>query len=266
MSGDQGRRRIALQEAAPRSRVRVFFDIDGTLLLTDGAGRVAIRAALERVYGTSGSSDGYSFHGKTDPQIVVELISGAGLEEEEIRRRMHAVWPVYLERLERELSLRQAEDRITVLPGVADLLEALEKREEVSLGLLTGNVEEGARLKLAAAGVTAAFEVGAFGSDSEDRSEVARVALERSRSADGATSRAMVVVGDTPEDIACAHAVGALAVAVATGRHGVEELVEAGADATFADLSDTGRVVDCLLSLSRTRGASAGAAGDGGTR
>ena len=88
--------------------VRVFFDIDATLLLTDGAGRAALRTALRTVYGMSGRLEGYTFHGKTDPQIVVELLAGFGLEDREIRDRMPSMWPVYLEALQRELETRRA--------------------------------------------------------------------------------------------------------------------------------------------------------------
>ncbi len=231
-------------------KVRVFFDIDGTLLVTDGAGRAALRTALEVTFGTAGRLSDYVFHGKTDPQIVLELLSSAGVEERKIRRRMPALWPIYLEALGRELDARRATGRITLLPGVAELLAALERREEVGLGLLTGNIEEAARLKLAAAGLTSRFAVGGYGSDSELRVEVARVALERDRAASGSDNPpAAVVVGDTPEDVACAHAVEARSVAVATGRHGVAELGATGADAVFGDLSDTERVVRCLLAL-----------------
>ncbi len=236
----------------------MFFDIDGTLLLTDGAGRVAIAAALEAVFGTSGPLDGYTFHGKTDPQIVVELMGAAGLDERDVRARLPEVWPVYLESLERGLEVRRREGRITVLPGIAALLAALEERRGVSLGLLTGNIEPGARLKLAAAGVPWKFDVGGYGSDSELRSEVARTAVSRCRESAGEPAE-VVVVGDTPEDVACARAVNARAVAVATGRHGVAELEQAGADAVFEDFSDTEAALHCILSL-------AGAAGNGGGR
>lgn len=238
-------------------RVRVFFDIDGTLLLTDGAGRVALRTAMEAVYGTSGRLDGYHFHGKTDPQIVMELMTGAGLELDEVRSRLPDVFAAYVERLELELDARRGSGRIYLLPGVLELLDALERRDDVVLGLLTGNLEEGARLKLAAAKVRWVFDVGAYGSDAAERNEIARIAVDRCRSrwGEGAPG-AVVVVGDTPEDVACARAVGGFAVAVATGRHGFAELEEAGADAVFADLGDTRAVVERILSFAdaSTRG------------
>jgi phosphoglycolate phosphatase-like HAD superfamily hydrolase len=254
-----------LEKAATPIRVRVFFDIDGTLLYTDGAGRVAIRGALEAVYGTSGPIDGYIFHGKTDPRIVVELMTAAGLEEPEVRRRLPEVWPVYLELLERELAVRRRAGRVTLLPGIVELLAALASRPDVVLGLLTGNIEGGARLKLEAAGLGSTFGVGGFGSDSEDRAEVARAALSRCVRM-GGEEPAAVVLGDTPEDIACARAIDAFAVAVATGRHKVDELLESGADAVFEDFGDTEAVLSCILSLAGVEGASAGAAGDGGDR
>ncbi len=241
-------------------RLRVFFDIDGTLLVTDGAGRAALCAALESVYGTSGELADYTFHGKTDPQIVLELMGAAGLEEGEIRRRMPSVWPVYLAALARELEMRRAAGRIRLLPGVAELLAALESRQGVLLGLLTGNIESGARLKLEAAGVAARFGLGGFGSDSELRTEIARIAVARSRSASGTRNGPLshVVVGDTPEDVACARAAEAHAVAVATGRHGLAELKGAGADAVFEDLRDTGRVLACIYALAGADGTFAG--------
>lgn len=244
--------------------IRVFFDIDGTLLYTDGAGRAALRTALEVVYGTAGPIAGYYFHGKTDPQIVFELMSGAGIAGDEIHRRLPSMWPVYLEALRRELEARRAAGRITTLPGVTELLAALDGRDDIALGLLTGNIEEAARLKLAAAGITSAFDVGGFGSDSEDRSGIARIAVERSRRS--GRPEAFVVVGDTPEDIACAHAVNARAVAVATGRHGLAELERAGADAVFEDLRDTEEVLGCILSMAAPASVSGADASDDGSR
>jgi phosphoglycolate phosphatase-like HAD superfamily hydrolase len=246
--------------------VRIFFDIDATLLLTDGAGRAALRAALEVVYGSRGQLDGYLFHGKTDPQIVVELLEGSGMDEAEIRERMPAMWPVYLEALQRELDERRSTRRIKILPGVAELLAELDGAEGVSLGLITGNIEAAARMKLAAAGVKTRFAVGGYGSDAEVRSEIARIALDRSRSRLEWNSGedVVVVVGDTPEDIACARCLGGRAVAVATGRHSVEELEQAGADVVFSDFGDTGAVLNGILH--RPAAGTSGVTDSGGDR
>ena len=229
-------------------RTLILFDIDGTLLLTDGAGRSALRSALLQIFGVSGPCDVYDFHGKTDPQIVFDLMSAGGLERDEIERRLPELWPVYVSALERELEVRQQGDSVTLLPGVGELLEVLESRADVLLGLLTGNIEQGARLKLAAAGVTTKFQVGGFGSDSPVRMEIARIAAARAESAGYQAGRtAVVVVGDTPVDVACGRELSGRAVAVATGRHGPEELADAGADAVFEDFRNTADVVSSLL-------------------
>ena len=238
------------------AEVLILFDIDGTLLLTDGAGRTAFRHALQQVYGTTGSLSGYQFHGKTDPQIVMELMASVGLAVHEVEKRLDELWPLYVRRLALELDLRRRAGRITVLPGVPALLAALERRGDVVLGLLTGNVEPAARLKLAAAGIATAFAVGGFGSDSPVRAEIARVAVSRARAVHGGALDAIgiVVVGDTPYDVACARAVGGRAVAVATGRHTAAELTAAGADEVFDDFRDTARVLAGILGAGTSLG------------
>lgn len=227
----------------------VLFDIDCTLLLTNGAGRAALRFALIEIFGTTGPVEGYDFHGKTDPRIVFDLLGAAGVDADEIRSGLVELWPVYLAALERELEIRRRKGAITVLPGVAELLAALEARSGVLLGLLTGNVEAGARLKLEAAGLQNHFAVGGFGSDSPIREEIAQIAVARARSTVGSRAEGaqVVVVGDTPEDVACAHALQGRAVAVATGRHPVEELADAGADVVFEDFRNTPEVISGLL-------------------
>jgi phosphoglycolate phosphatase-like HAD superfamily hydrolase len=176
------------------------------------------------------------------------------------------LWPVYLEALEVELEVRRAEGRIALLPGIAELLEILEGMAGISLGLLTGNIEEAAKLKLASAGVKTRFDICAYASDAEVRSEIARIALERSRSREEGAEPMAVVVGDTPEDIACARVMNAKSVAVATGRHRVEELEEAGADDVFSDFSDTEAVLSSILAPLTADGAHDGATGIGGTQ
>jgi phosphoglycolate phosphatase-like HAD superfamily hydrolase len=128
-----------------------------------------------------------------------------------------------------------------VMPGIRELLEQLHRRSDVALGLLTGNFEEGARIKLAYFDLWKYFPIGAFGGDSADRNELVPVALRRARDrgvGDIPVSR-VLVVGDTPHDVACAHAVGAVAIAVATGGYSVDRLRETGAEYVFKDLSDT---------------------------
>ena len=225
----------------------VLFDIDGTILWTDGAGRRAIHAALREVFGGIGPSD-YWFDGKTDRQIVRDLMRHEGHGDAHIDARMEELLRRYVGHLEREL--RAPEQPPRLLPGVPELLDALEARDDVVLGLLTGNLVEGARAKLDAVGVDFdRFVVGAFGSDHELRPELPEIARRRAvahlgREVPGHDVR---VVGDTPADLACGRAIGARAVGVATGRYPVEELARHEPAAVFATLEDTARVVEALV-------------------
>jgi phosphoglycolate phosphatase len=205
----------------------VLFDIDGTILWTDGAGRRAVHRALEEVFGAS-APNGHEFDGKTDPQIVRELMRLAGMRAE----------------------LGDADHADKVYPGVAPLLDALEARDDVLLGLLTGNVRDGAMVKLAAVGIAhARFRVGAFGSDHADRPELPAIARERAERVLGGpvAGRDVVVIGDTPADMGCGRGIGARAIGVATGRYSEDDLRACGAAAVFADLSDTTAVVRAIM-------------------
>lgn len=225
----------------------VLFDIDGTLLLSDGAGRRAIHRALREVFGTTGPAD-YFFDGKTDPQIVRELMRLAGHADERIDADMTRLLTRYVDCLHEELVAPG--HRAYTLPGVPQLLDALEANRSVILGLLTGNVEVGARAKLEAAGLDPLrFRVGAFGSDHEQRPELPAIARERTRRQLGLdlTGDAIVVIGDTPADLTCGKALGASAIGVATGRHSVDDLQRHDPLAVFADLSDTEAVTRAIL-------------------
>jgi phosphoglycolate phosphatase-like HAD superfamily hydrolase len=225
----------------------VLFDIDGTILWSDGAGKRAMTEALTTVFGTAGDPR-YRYDGKTDRQIVRELMRGAGHEDDHIDRHMPSLLSRYLDGLRRELA--GGERRIELLPGVVELLDALEARDDVVLGLLTGNLEDGARAKLGAAGLQFdRFRINAFGSDHEHRPELPAVAQQRAREALGihVEGERIVVIGDTPADIDCGRALGARAIAVATGRYSVEELRAHEPAAVFEDLGDTDAVVEAIL-------------------
>ena len=225
----------------------VLFDIDGTILWTDGAGRRAIHAALRDVFGGVGPADSW-FDGKTDRQIVRELMRHEGHDDARIDADMEELLRCYVENLEREV--RSPEHRSSLLPGVLPLLDALERRDDVILGLLTGNLVEGARVKLASVGIDFdRFAVGAFGSDHEQRPELPAIAQRRAaarlgRELPGADVR---VVGDTPADLTCGLSIGARAIGVATGRYSVAELESHSPAAVFETLADTTRVVEALV-------------------
>ena len=239
----------AMGEArTPRQRrFLVLFDIDGTLLLTDGAGRRAIHRALIEVFGVTGPRDHW-FDGKTDPQIVRELMRVVGHGDEHIDDRMERLLERYVELLHEELRDRPHNAR--PLPGVIELLDVLAARDDVILGLLTGNLAGGARAKLAAVGIDPdRFLVGAYGSDHELRPELPAIAQRRALELLGVevVGEAIVVIGDTPADIECGRGVGARAIGVATGRYDTQALAAYGAAAVFEDLSDTEAVVRAIV-------------------
>lgn len=216
----------------------VLFDIDGTLLSTDGAGRRALEEALLEVYGTAGPIEEHGFSGKTDPQIARELLGAAGVPAGEIESGTGRLWRCYCGRLETEL----ARGRPRVHSGVLELLDRIEDDGmEVLPGLLTGNIEPGARYKLEAAGIGFdRFRVGAFGSDHADRDRLPAVAAERAAVCLGRRVPAdrLVIVGDTPRDIACGKAHGARTVAVSTGNYSAGDLAAHGPDELLETLED----------------------------
>jgi len=230
----------------------VLFDIDGTLLWTDGAGRRAIHRALLDAAGTAGAIATYRFDGKTDPQIVRELLASGGHPHAESPDQIAAVCERYVELLGEELERAAGSARL--MPGVAALLAALEAHEAAGralVGLLTGNLKRGAELKLRAAGVDPSrFAIGAYGSDSGRRPELPPIAAERARQRTGRpfAGADVAIVGDTPDDVACGRPFGARSVAVATGYYDVATLRATGATHVFETLADTPTVLDALLS------------------
>ena len=224
----------------------VLFDIDGTLLTASGAGRRALDQALRDVYGTAGPIDAYDFRGGTDPQIIRDLLRQAGLGEEAIAADEVAVYLRYEAQLEAEIGDGRG---VTVYPGVRELLEMLAARDDVVVGLLTGNIEAGARIKLRPTGLWPHFRLGAFGSDDADRTRLPLVAANRAERLVGRVFRGpdTVIIGDTPRDIGCARAFGAKAIAVATGWHSIEDLTAHRPDHVFADLSDGELALTAML-------------------
>jgi phosphoglycolate phosphatase len=230
------------------TRKLVLFDIDGTILLTAGAGRRAIVAALADEVRDTSAFAGIRFDGKTDPQIVAEMLAAAGQPEPRESPRVRAVCERYVGFLARELELPTT--RTTLMPGVPGLLDRLEAEPGVVLGLLTGNLMAGAALKLRSGGIAPdRFRVGAYGSDAAHRPDLPLIAARRAESLFGRMPRGaeVVIIGDTPADIACGAGIGARALGVATGAYSVTDLAACGPHAVFEDLSRTDAVVEAIL-------------------
>lgn len=218
-----------------------LFDIDGTLLRTDGVGRRAVARALEAHFGRAFAFDAVSFSGKTDPQILREVLTLGGVPDAD------AHLPALLDAFEQHMHATITPARITVLPGVRGLLDRLAARGDVVLALLTGNLESTAFAKLRAADLAHHFAFGAFGSDHERRQALPAVALARAEQHLGHRFDPVrvVVVGDTEHDVACARVIGARAVAVATGHHDRAALEAHAPDVLLDSCEDA----DALLAL-----------------
>jgi phosphoglycolate phosphatase-like HAD superfamily hydrolase len=227
------------------ARRLVLFDIDGTLLSAKGVSARAIREALRQHFGCEGGLDGYDYSGKTDPQIVRELMRAAGLDDPGIDRRMAETLATYHGRLCASLHPEHVEAK----PGVVALVRALAARSEVTLGLLTGNLEPCARLKVEPLGLNPFFPFGAFGSDHEDRYALPELAVRRAfeRTGHRFAGKNVVVVGDSVHDVLCGRSIGVRAVAVATGVTSPERLAAHGPDALLADFLDLDRSLLAIL-------------------
>jgi phosphoglycolate phosphatase-like HAD superfamily hydrolase len=226
--------------------VRLFlFDIDGTLVTARGAGRTAFGRALLKTYETTGPIEDYDFRGRTDQRIVWDLMRAAAVDDARIAAGMPACFEAYVAELE---ALIGDGARVSVMPGVVPLVRALAGRHDAVVGLLTGNIEPGARVKLRPTGLLDLFRVGAFGSDDLDRRRLPAIACERAHRLTGRrfAFEEVTIIGDTPLDVDCARACGAVAVAVATGFHPAEELQACGPDHFFVDFSDVETTLTAL--------------------
>jgi phosphoglycolate phosphatase len=212
----------------------VLFDIDGTILVTGGAGGAAWQRAFDELHGVEANVAEHTDAGMTDPEIAEivfrEVIGREGSAEE----RARAI-AAYLRHLPDTVAESQG---YRVMPGIEPLLDRLID-EGVLLGLVTGNIEAAAHVKLSRAGLNRFFSFGGYGSDSRDRTELTKTALRRAElvSGGGLGDGACFAVGDTPRDVMAGHGAGIRVVGVATGSYGVEELREAAADWAIKDVT-----------------------------
>jgi phosphoglycolate phosphatase-like HAD superfamily hydrolase len=223
----------------------VLFDIDGTLLSAGGISARSLGQVLREVFGTDGYNEDYDYSGKTDPQIVRELMRGAGFDDATIDKRLPETLSLYTACLLD--SLRP--EHVAPKPGVAPLVAALARKPHVSLGLLTGNLEPCARTKLRPLGLNGAFAFGAYGSDHEDRYRLPPVAVKRALEHTGRRfdGKEVIIVGDSVHDVRCGRSLGVRAVAVATGRTSREVLAAEDPDALVVDFSDVTASLRAIL-------------------
>lgn len=225
----------------------VLFDIDETMVYSDGVGRRAMEAALRQVFDKDVDATGHSMSGKTDPQICYELLTAMGYSIEEIKEKLPLAFKIYLELLEREI---EGSGRIRLHSGVVELLQELEKHPDCELGLLTGNIEEGARLKLKPFDLNGYFVFGAFGSDSANRNDLPLFAHKRATEVLGKefTREEIVIIGDAVNDVLCAKGYGVRCIITATGKTPKETLAELKPDYLFDSLCDTQTVMQAIFS------------------
>ena len=225
----------------------VLFDIDGTLLNSGGVGRASMQRALAEVFGSAGNPS-YRYDGKTDKQIVRDTMRLEGHSDEHIDSRMETLIGLYLDGL--RTGVKSGKFHVRPLDGVVELLDALEARKDVVLGLLTGNVEPGARVKLSAAGIDPdRFRINAFGSDHELRPQLPAIAQRRASETLGLdiAGERLIVIGDTPADIDCGRSLGAKAIGIASGHYSVEQLEAHDPYAVFPSLKNTQQVLESIL-------------------
>jgi phosphoglycolate phosphatase-like HAD superfamily hydrolase len=229
----------------------LLFDIDGTLVLTGGAGSRAMTSAFAELFSVHDAFRSIDMPGRTDTWILSDAFALHGVDAATAQySRFH---DVYLKHLAIELDKPHA--RKMVMPGVRPLLEALSQRDDVYLALLTGNFEAAARAKLEYFDLWRYFACGAFGDAAPDRNGLLPKALARVAACGGPSiaPRDAIVIGDTPLDVACAAHSGARCIGVATGSYAVAQLRDAGADVVFEDLSETRRVLEAIDDLQSHR-------------
>ena len=227
----------------PSDRRLLLFDIDGTLITSGGAGQQALKDAMSARFGVVEDLQGVSLAGSTDANIAVQLLRRHGLDPEP--ENIAALLDEYLTHLPSRMTERNG----FLMPGIISLLEELHTKPEAVLGLLTGNVERGAKIKLTHYGVWHFFEFGAYADDHHDRNELGKFAQARALAKHGEEfpPERIYVIGDTPRDIECGRAIGAQTVAIATGQYSVDELSVYKPDHLFEDFSDTAAVVQVLI-------------------
>jgi len=228
-----------------KPRKLIFFDIDGTLINTNGVGGRAMLSALEATFGKRFERKNVSFAGRTDRAIIQDLIIANNVFVPDLEEAFHDIFSIFPE----HLTLAAKIAKPLVLPGIQDLLAALRKLPSIGMGLVTGNIMTGAHTKLRLANIQPGqFRFGAFGSDFSDRNDLPPLALSRAAHYFGVSFQPTeaLIIGDTPADIECAKMNGIPALAVGTGWHSMETLAENNPEYLLPDLSDLKKVLSLI--------------------
>lgn len=217
-------------------RKLLLFDIDGTLLHSKGASREAKALAMETVFGTAANVRTHSFGGKTDWRILREVLEPHGVTGLEIGQKMPTFERIFAENMTRIIPNFD----VQALPGATELMEYLGQRDDIMSGIVTGNTSLTAPVKLKAAGFNPAiFEVGAYGSEADDRNELPKLALDRAiaKARHEIAPKDVIIIGDTVMDVLAARAIGGLSVTVFTGFEDKDALIASNPDYMLEDLT-----------------------------
>jgi phosphoglycolate phosphatase len=228
-----------------------LFDIDGTLLLTAHAGMRAFSRAMNHIFDIPADYKTIRPDGKTDPLIARELLTQFGRKDLWQEPCRHEFYATYLDYLGEEMDHALAEGSLRILPGVVELLAKLATQSDFALGLVTGNIEEGAWLKLKKAGLTGYFSFGGFGSDSEDRTLLIQEGIRRgAQKIAPAEMECAIVLGDTPLDIIHGHRAGARVIAVASANYSLDDLRTYDPDLLLPNLCAGSQIIDFMSRVS----------------
>jgi phosphoglycolate phosphatase len=226
-----------------------LFDIDGTLISANGAGMRALYQAFQLTFDLNVKDGIVQPDGKTDPLIVKELMSYLNITDRWDPNIQQRLFSYYREFLEVEIGKAKELGYLQILPGVLELLRILSEQQDFAIGLATGNLEQGARIKLEKVGLNHFFRFGGFGSDSEDRTVLTRIGIQRGiREIAPASFESVCVIGDTPFDIMHGHAADACVIAVASAKYSMDELRRYNPDLLVSDLTDATVIINFIRS------------------
>ncbi len=223
----------------------VLFDIDGTILKCNGAGKQSLLEATEQIFNTTGNMQQLNFQGKTDMWILHQSLLQFGISEKDIQHNIEKLKKTYFNLLKSNLQNSNAH----LLKGIKEIIETMHNQPKIKLGLLTGNFETSAFIKIGYFNLQDYFQFGAFGDDSEDRNNLPEVARQKFKSItrDEIDFSDIVIIGDTIHDIACAQHVNAKSIAVATGWTPKQKLENHKPDLCLDDLSNIDKIINFIL-------------------